>query len=179
MRKGHLSWRTAPAVTVLAVAALSMLASAGCSKSPEERITEAAIGAITGKDVAVDKDGEKVTFGTGDDAVTISGGDAAELPATFPKDIWLPADYKVESVMDSTGFTMVSLRADGSIKDATTAAQKTMEGAGWKRTMSAQDDTNSMLAFQHGDRSALLSFDRHDESGVVYTVQLSNRQSQQ
>jgi len=179
MRKGYLSWRTTPAATVLAVAALSVVAVAGCSKSPEERVAEAAIGAITGKDVAVDKDGEKVTFGAGDEAVTISGGDAAELPATFPKDIWLPADYKVESVMDSTGFTMVSLRADGTIRDATTAAQKTMEGAGWKRTMSAQDDTNSMLAFQHGDRSALLSFDRHDESGVVYTVQLSNRQSQQ
>ena len=114
MRKGHLSWRTAPAVTVLAVAALSVVVSAGCSKSPEERITEAAIGAITGKDVAVDKDGEKVTFGSGDEAVTISGGDAAELPATFPKDVWLPSDYKVESVMDSTGFTMVSLRADHS-----------------------------------------------------------------
>ena len=174
MRKQHLLSNS-----LLAAAALAVVVLAGCSKSPEERIAEAAIGAMTGKDVSVDKDGEKVTFGSGDQAVTISGGDSAELPAGFPKDIWLPADYKVESVMDSTGFTMVSVHADGSIKEASAAAQKTMEGAGWKRTMAAQDDTNSMLAFEQGDRNALLSFDRHDERGVVYTVQLSNRQSQQ
>lgn len=166
-------------ISTLAVAALSVAVLAGCGKSPEERLAEAAIGAVTGKDVSVDKDGDKVTFGSGDETVTISGGDSAELPAGFPKDVWLPDDYKVESVMDSAGFTMVSLRADGTIGDASAAAQKTMEGAGWKRTMAAQDDTNSMLAFEHGERNALLSFDRHDESGVVYTVQLSSRQSQQ
>ena len=165
--------------SILAATALSVAVLAGCGKSPEERIAETAIGAMTGKDVSVDKDGEKVTFGSGDEAVTISGGDSAEVPAGFPKDVWLPEDYKVESVMDSTGFTMVSVHADGTIKDASAAAQKSMEGAGWKRTMAAQDDTNSMLAFEHGDRNALLSFDRHDESGVVYTVQLSSKQQQQ
>jgi len=179
MRKQHKLSQSLLAKSTLALAALSVALLAGCSKSPEERIAEAAIGAMTGKDVSVDKDGEKVTFGSGDEAVTISGGDSAELPAGFPKDVWLPSDYKVESVMDSTGFTMVSVHADGTIKEASAAAQKTMEGAGWKRTMAAQDDSNSMLAFEHGNRNALLSFDRHDERGVVYTVQLSNKQSQQ
>ena len=167
--------RTVPYV----VAALLVAGLAACGKSPEERAAGAALSAITGADVAVEENGDKVTFGEGDKAMTISSGGSASLPASFPRDVYLPDEYEIDSVVDSAGFTMVSLRADGTIKDATAAAQTTMEGAGWKRTMSAQDDTNSMLAFQHGDRSALLSFDRHDESGVVYTVQLSNRQSQQ
>lgn len=159
------------------VPVLAVVAMAGCSKSPEERIAEAAIGAVTGTEVSVDEDGEQVTFGSGADAVTISGGDTAKLPATFPKDVWLPGDYTVESVMDSGKFTMLSVHADGAVADLAAAAQQQMEGAGWKRSLSSQDASSSMLAFQNADRNALLSFDKHDESGVVYTVQLSTTEA--
>lgn len=158
--------------------ALAALALSACGKSPEERIAEAAIGAMTGKDVSVDKDGDKVTFGDGDEAVTFSGGDGAALPGNFPKDVWLPGDYKVESVMDATGFTMVAMRADGAVGDLAGTARKAMEGQGWKRTMETQDETSSLLAFEDDTRSALLSFDGHDEGGVAYTVQLSSKQQQ-
>lgn len=163
-------------MNLLLLPALVAVALSACSKSPEERIAEAAIGAMTGKDVSVDKDGEKVTFGSGDQAVTISGGDSAELPAGFPKDVWLPDDYKVESAMDSTGFTMVAMRADGTITGFASAAQQRMEAGGWKRTMEAQDETSSMLAYENAERTALLSFDRHDEGGVMYSVQVSAKQ---
>jgi hypothetical protein len=161
---------------LLLLPALVAIALSACSKSPEERIAEAAIGAMTGKDVSVDKDGEKVTFGSGDQAVTISGGDSAELPAGFPKDVWLPGDYTVESAMASTGFTMVAMRADGTIADFAAQARQRMEAGGWKRTMETQDETSSMLAYENAERTALLAFDRHDEGGVAYSVQVSAKQ---
>lgn len=159
-------------VAVLAVACL-----AACGKSPEERIAEAAIGAMTGTDVSVDKDGEKVTFGSGKDAMTISGGDSAQLPAGFPKDVFLPARYKVESVMDSAGFTMVAVRAPGKVPAVAAAAQKHMQGAGWKQSMAAMDDeTNHLLAYENARGTALLSFTTDEGEGVVYSVQLSQKQ---
>src|SRR3546814_8552574 len=78
--------------------------------SAEDRMAEAAAGAMLGTDVEIDDDGETVTLGSGDKAMTISGGDSAQLPAGFPEDVLLPADYKVDSTLASGDFTMVTMR---------------------------------------------------------------------
>jgi hypothetical protein len=153
---------------VVSVSLLMCLAA--CGKSPEER---AAGTAVTGTDVAVEKDGDKVTFGVGDDAMTISSGDSARLPDNFPKQVFLPARYSVDSVVDSAGFTMVALRTPGKVADVATKASEHMLGKGWKRNMMAGDDTSRILSFQDANTVALLSFDSQDGGGVLYSVQLS------
>jgi hypothetical protein len=146
---------------------------AACGKSPEERAAGAALSAMTGADVAVEKDGDKVTFGVGDGAMTISSGDSARLPDDFPKQIFLPADYSVDSVVDSAGFTMVALRTPGKVGDVAARASEHMLGHGWKQNMMAGDDSSRILSFQNSKTVALLSFDSHDDGGVLYSVQLS------
>lgn len=160
---------------------LSLLAClAACGKSPEERAAGAALSAITGTDVDVAKDGDKVTFGEGDQAMTISSGDSAQLPGSFPKDVFLPADYAVDSVVDSAGFTMVSVRTEGKVPAMAAAAQKHMQAAGWKQSMAALDDeTSQLLAYENDRGTALMSFSTDDGEGVVYSVQLSQKQKQE
>ncbi|MDQ2702015.1 MAG: hypothetical protein M3Y70_04200 [Pseudomonadota bacterium] len=159
------------------VVSISLLAClAACGKSPEERAAGAALSAITGSEVAVEENGDKVTFGEGDKAMTISSGDSARLPASFPKDVYLPDDYEIDSVVDSAGFTMVSVRIDGKLSAASEAARQRMLDAGWKQSMAAtDDDTNHLLAYENDDRTALMSFSTDSGDGVVYSVQLSQK----
>ena len=159
------------------VVSISLLAClAACGKSPEERAAGAALSAITGSEVAVEENGDKVTFGEGDKAMTISSGDSARLPASFPKDVYLPDDYEIDSVVDSAGFTMVSVRTEGALSAASEAARKQMLDAGWKQSMAAtDDDTNHLLAYENADRTALMSFSTDSGDGVVYSVQLSHK----
>ena len=150
---------------------------AACGKSAEDRAAGAALGAILGADVNVEDGGDRVTFGEGDKAMTISSGDSAKLPASFPKDVFLPRSYKVDSVVDSNGFTMVSVRLPGGLVAASDAARKQMQDAGWKQSMAAiDDDTNHLLAYENAGRTALMSFSTDASEGVVYSVQLSQQQ---
>lgn len=160
----------------LVVAASLLVCLAACSKSPEERAAGAALAAITGAAVDVQDGGDKVTFGQGDQAMTISSGDSAKLPASFPKDVYLPPAYALDNVVDSNGFTMVSVRVPGKLGVASAAARKHMQDAGWKQSMAAiDDDTNHLLAYENDGRTALMSFSTDEEEGVVYSVQLSGQ----
>jgi hypothetical protein len=149
-----------------------VLAAAACGKSPEERMASAVASAASGTDVSVEKDGERVVLGSGDEAMTISSGDSARLPDSFPKDVFLPDDYTVESALESTGFSMVSLRTGGEVGPLADTARAFMESGGWKQSMMAGDDESRILTFQNAKNVAALSFDRADD-GVVYSVQLS------
>lgn len=160
--------------TTIAAAALLAGVLAGCGgKSAEDRMAEAAASAMLGTDVEIDDDGETVTLGSGDKAMKISGGDSAQLPEGFPDDVFLPEDYKVDSTLASGDFTMVSLRAPGDVAALADKARAGMQSAGWEQTMMAGDETSRIYAFRHEQTVASLSFDRHDEGGVLYTVQLS------
>ena len=106
--------------------------------------------------------------------MTISGGDSAQLPDGFPDNVFLPEEYKVDSTLASGDFTMVSLRAPGDVGTLAEAARASMESSGWKQQMMAGDDSSRIYAFRHEQQVASLSFDRHDDGGVLYTVQLSS-----
>jgi len=151
---------------------LLVLALAACGKSPEERMASAIASAAGDTDVSVQEEGERVVLGTGDEAMTISSGDSASLPANFPKDVFLPDDYTIESALDSTGFSMVSLRAPGQVDELADAADRYMRAGGWKQSMMAGDEQSRIMTFQNERNIAALSFDRA-EDGVVYSVQLS------
>lgn len=161
----------------IVVSASLLVCLAACGKSAEDRAAGAALGAILGADVAVEDGGDKVTFGDGDKAMTISSGDSAKLPAGFPKDVFMPDDYAIDSVVDSNGFTMVSMRLPGKLVAASEAARRQMQDAGWKQSMLAiDDDTNHLLAYENAGRTALMSFTTDAGEGVVYSVQLSRQQ---
>src|SRR3546814_12620156 len=92
--------------------------------------------------------GWTATLGTGDKAMTIRGGDSAQLPAGFPEDVFLPADYKVDSTLASGDFTMVTLRAPGEVAALADQARIGMESAGWEQQMMAGDESSRIYAYR-------------------------------
>ena len=161
--------RTATIVppTVL-LAGLLLGGVSACGQSPEERMASA----IAGDAMAADADGEQVVLGTGSEAMTISSGERARLPANFPGDVFMPEEYTIESALDSAGFSMVSLRTAGEVVPLAERASREMQAGGWTQSMMAGDEQSRILTFQNRRNVAALSFDRADD-GVVYSVQIS------
>jgi hypothetical protein len=162
---------------VLLLAGLAVLTLAACGKSPGERLAEKALSAATGQDVEVSKDGAEVTFKTEKGDMKIAGGDGATLPADFPKDIYLPSGYKVESSMQMPGAVVVSLAAPGQVSALFAEASKQMQAEGWKQTMAMQQSGETqMLAFEKQDRSAMVSFDADGDAGVKVSLQVTRKE---
>jgi len=155
--------------TATIVASTALLAGlSACGQSPEERMASA----IAGDAMAANTGGEQVVLGTGSEAMIISSGERARLPANFPGDVFMPDEYTIESALDSTGFSMVSLRTTGGVVALAERASREMQAGGWTQSMMAGDEQSRILTFQNRRNVAALSFDRA-EDGVVYSVQIS------
>ncbi len=104
----------------------------------------------------------------------IARGDALSLPEDFPDDIYLPAGYRIDSLMDRGALRVVSLRAPGRVSTLFDAARASMDGRGWKQTLAMRDASDgALLNYEKGDRAAVLSFsDDHGAGAVTMNVQL-------
>lgn len=160
------------------VLALVVLVSSSACQRAADSAADAAIERASGGKVEVERDGDTVVFKTEDGQMAVQGGDSLALPADYPKDVYLPADYAVNSVMDLQGMNVLGLRAPGQVPALFADARKTMLAQGWKETMAMQHSAESaLLAFEKGvpegeARVAMLSFGSDGEDGVQVSVQL-------
>jgi hypothetical protein len=136
-----------------------------CGKSPDE----IAVSAVSGGKVA--KDGDKVTVQTDQGTVTYNAEAGQPLPATFPKDVFLPKDYSVRTTYDMGGAQMVDLVAPGKASDAFAAAGAAMPGMGWKQTASMTQAGTSVLVFENDAQLVQYSFnDEADQAHVAVSL---------
>lgn len=160
------------------LAAGLLLALGACRKAAEasaEAATEAAIEAASGKDVDIERDGDRTVIKTDEGEISMAAGEALPLPADFPKDVYLPKAYTVNSVMDMGGMRVVSVMSKGKVSGLFNDARAQMQSSGWKQTMAMQHSAdNAMLSFEKDKRNAVLSFNRAQSGpeGVVISVQL-------
>lgn len=160
-------------IALLCCAALSLSA---CQKSPEERVAEAVIEQATGQKMQIDRDGERITVKTEDGEVKMAVGDGLALPAAFPKDLYLPGDYAVRSVMESGNVLLVTVNAPGEVAGLYEEARAAMQGQGWEQVMAMQPDAdNRMLLYRKEKRTASVTLGREDES-VNLVFQLAEEQ---
>ena len=159
---------------VLFVAVLACAATA-CSKSPGERLAEAAVSAATGEKVSVDKDGGQVTFKTDKGDVQVSSGAAATLPASFPKDVHLPAGYTIDSAMQSSDAIILGLEVAGDLGQLASDTDRAMTAAGWKQQTAMQSAGGKLFMYEKDKRSAMMSFAPGDDGKVRLGVQLATQ----
>src|SRR5690606_5036320 len=101
--------------------------------------------------------------------VAAARGEALPLPADFPDDVYLPPDYRIDSLMDRGNLRVVSLRAPGQVSSLFEAARSSMGERGWKQTLAMREAGDSaMLSYEKADRTTVLSFsDPGDDRGAV------------
>lgn len=160
---------------VVVLSSAITLCLAGCHKA-QEVAAEAAIESASGHKVDIERDGDKVTYESDEGEVTMQHGMDLSLPADFPKDIYLPGKYTVNSVMDMGGMHVVALMAPEPVPALFSAASATMQQQGWKQVTAMQQATGSaMLAFEKEQRHVALSFNRNRQGeGTVVSVQMQD-----
>ena len=168
-----------PHLPSILVAALLLALVVGCQRA-ENRLTEATIERAIQDRGTADRDGDQAVSR----GAAMRAGESLPLPADFPGDVYLPADYAVNSVMDLHGVSMVSLSAPGEVSSLFEAARDGMRAQGWTQTLSAQHSVDAaMLAFEKpadgARRGATLSFNRHNGGDqVIVGVQLRQSRAQ-
>lgn len=159
----------------LLAASLATVALAGCQKT-QEALADSAIERASGGQFQVQRDGDTVTTLGEEGELAMRGGEALPLPEDFPDDIYLPSDYRINSVMDLDGMRVISLQAPGRVAGLFGAAREAMGRDGWKQTMAMQNAADTaMLSFEKGKRAAVLSFNGSRGEDVTMSVQVRSR----
>lgn len=155
---------------LVAFAAVALLAGAGCKRAGQSA-AEAAIAAASGGKVDVNQADDGTTTITSEDGkqtMTVSAGGNASLPAAFPKDVFLPAEYKVESALDMPGAVITHVLTVGSVASVAADADKAMQAQGWKQSMvMAQSEQAHIVMWEKGERHATLTIAGDKAQGGV------------
>lgn len=157
---------------LLAASLALAIALAGCQKT-QEALADSAIERASGGQLQVQRAGDAVTLRGERGELAMRSGDALPLPEDFPADIYLPADYRINSVMDMDGMRVISLQAPGKVNGLFGAAREAMGRQGWKQTMAMQNAADTaMLSFEKDKRAAVLSFNGGRGDDVTMSVQV-------
>jgi len=153
----------------VACAAIAVLSAVGCKRAGQSA-AEAAISAASGGKVDVSQEGDTTTIKSADgkQTMTVSAGADAALPASFPKDVYLPSGYKVESALEMPGAIVTHVLTDGSVASIASDADKGMQAQGWKQTMvMAQSEQAHIVMWEKGERHATLTIAGDQAQGGV------------
>lgn len=157
------------AIVLLCCAVVSLSA---CQKSADETATEAILEKATGQKVEVDRQGEQITIRSDQGDIKMRSGAGVSLPAAFPKDVYVPRDYKVASVMEVAESMTIALHAPGDVATVLAEASDSMQRNGWKQVMKMQGDAQSaMLVYEKDKRIASMSLATENDQ-VTIALQL-------
>ena len=96
-----------------------------------------------------------MTIETDKGTYTSASGENVQLPATFPKDVHLPADAEVTAAMTMGQALSVTLSSQQALSTAYDAYRKAQAADGWTETMAMQDATSGLLAMEKGQQTVL------------------------
>lgn len=157
---------------LVAVAAVAAFGLAACGESGSEAAAEAMAGQVLGQDVEIEGDGDTVTIG----GLRISSGDAAKVPDGFPEDVYLPAEYALQSVMESDESTTLQMTTDVAADALYADAVEAMTGQGWTQGMAIPPtDGMGLASFEKDNRRASISVDDQAEEDTFYAVETGIR----
>lgn len=100
------------------------------------------------------------------------------LPADFPGDVALPAQYRVDSVSDLGSLVVTTLITPETVPQLFSESGQRMSAGGWQQSAEIQHATgNAMRVYRKDRREVSLSFAAHRRGdGSVVTVQLRDPQ---
>lgn len=162
--------RLAPLATLALATCLTL---AACADKAEE----VAVAAATGGKVEMDKDGDTTTVKTAEGTFTISNDGSQSLPEDFPADVFLPADYRIQTVAKAGGATMLQLAVPADVAATAQAVADGMASKSWKTQMTAQQNGTHILMFEKDGRTMAYNvMNNPDGKGSYVGVQVVPKQ---
>lgn len=139
-----------------------------------KKVVNAAVERATG--AQIDEDSGAVTIKSPDGDVHIaaaSDGDSLTLPDSFPKDVQLPSDYRVTSVMDLAGAQVVVVTTPDATPATFSGLSEGMQGKGWKREMAMQTEEGGTLGFSKDGKHVIYYVAKGDAGGTDITINIT------
>jgi hypothetical protein len=121
-----------------------------------EKIVEKAIAAQTGKKVDIDIDKESMQIKTEDGEMTLTSGESAKIPDTFPKDIPIYKGFVLDMAMEVPDGHSLSFTTGDDMPEVAKWYVDEMASRGWTKEMSMNMGTQEMLVFKKGERGVNL-----------------------
>lgn len=154
--------------------AVTVLVTAGCCKSVEEKATESIIESSTGGVADVDIDDNTMTINTNAGSVTV--GEATTLPAGFPSDIHV-IDGSITSVMtisENESYS-VSIETSKTVAQAKTEYETELVKDGWTISLTLDTGEVSTVGAEKGNRSVTVSA-MSDEGKTIVSIATTSRE---
>ncbi|MEB3226054.1 MAG: hypothetical protein VKJ86_09645 [Synechococcus sp.] len=120
----------------------------------QEMIFEKAIEAGTGEKVDIDTSKDTVDIKTDEGSLSVSSGENIPLPDTFPQDIYLYQDAKVNMAMDLPEGVSVSFTTKENPAAVKEKYKAEMAKNGWSQEMTMDVNGQSIFGFQKQERAA-------------------------
>lgn len=164
-------------LAALLVALLAATTLAGCQKT-QEAMADSTTARAGGVQLQAAHDGGGIPLRDEHGAAALRSGDALPLPENFPDDVFLPDNYRINSVMNMGGTQVISLQAPGQVSGLFGAARDAMDRQGWTQQMSMQNSTDTaLLTYEKDKRAAVLSFNSdRSRQAVIMSLQLRSSQ---
>lgn len=143
-------------------------------KKAQDAAVDAAIEHATGAEI--EHNGDEVTVKTAQGDMhfaTAENGASVALPASFPKDVQLPAQYKVDSVMEVGGAQIVSLSTPDTMDTLFNSLSSGMEGKGWKRELATQTSDGGALSFSKDNHNVAYYIARNENGSTDLNINVS------
>lgn len=139
-----------------------------------EEVIETAIENESGGKAEVDASSGHVTVKTDKGTVSISGGEEAQLPDNFPKDVALPKNAIVKMAMEQPEGMTVTLQVDDPPNDLAASLAKESETNGWKQKSKMDMGAAKIMIYEKEGRTLNISI-ASDKKSNAQTVLLGIR----
>lgn len=140
---------------VLLMAAMMVF---GCGKKSAERATEKmlemSIKENGGENAKVDINDNGISIETEDGAMKMSSGEAAKIPASFPKDVLIYKGAKLQMAMELPQGLNLMFESQDTVQKVSDAYLSAMTSEGWTKEMAMDMGEQKMLAFKKDNRVA-------------------------
>lgn len=156
--------------SVIAIACIIPLAA--CGKRHEERVIEKAIERSSGGKAKVDISEGKFELETGEGKLKVSSGDGIEIPAAFPKDVYVYEGAKAMTSMTMPKGYMLTLETNDPAAKVAAAYQSRMEAEGWKQEMAMDTGDAKVFTYKKGDLVAQVTIVGESDGGKT-TISLT------
>ena len=159
---------------ILALAISALVLTLPACKKAQDAAVNAAIEHATG--AKVERNGNEVTVKTAQGDVhfaSTENGGSVSLPASFPKDVQLPAQYKVNSVMETGGAQIVSLSTQDAMDTLFNSLSSGMEGKGWKRELATQTSDGGALSFSKDNHNVAYYIAKNENGSTDLNINVS------
>jgi len=150
-----------------------ILALAACGKSGEEKALEKKVDQSSGGQVKVDLSQQEIKIKDQHGEATISSKGLAQIPADFPKDVYVHPNTKILISQTVEGGYHLLLESVENPEPLINTYKEKMKAQGWKETTALAMGPAAIFTYEKDKRKAMVTISQSEKNKTGIQVQVS------